>query len=384
MVNLGLSCPYWSLFRLPLIMYLISTLQGAAGNVIVLQPTKPAMTFCDIDPGRWIDVPACQHLFHHSLTGKWPPAKSRTGTPNFPMSSIPVRLSQSELFSFMDFGLNTFAQPSVRINMRSPSKPQSWPDRLLDYVLRVRYTPLHNSHWQFWASVLLMSARQDDMGPLGNTCLGKTFKSGRERWKEKKQCFEQILVQTKMVVLEKQLEAAQRFLAGVRALASYEDIGQKQLKGLLIALCKCKDLSTSQAAAFLEGIDPRIWSEGAVEELQREVAAKTSQVQVDKERTKMQGFSQIPRFLTPELARMILEGPATSDRILQALCLHAGRMSLRVPSEFTIAVFVTLSNWQQIQGGLTEQGKIPEQLWPLAPPALPLQGSPVALLNLLP
>ena len=35
-----------------------STLQGAAGNVIVLQPTKTAMTFCDIDPGRWIDVPA--------------------------------------------------------------------------------------------------------------------------------------------------------------------------------------------------------------------------------------------------------------------------------------------------------------------------------------
>ena len=34
------------------------TLQGAAGNVIVLQPTKTAMTFCDIDLGRWIDVPA--------------------------------------------------------------------------------------------------------------------------------------------------------------------------------------------------------------------------------------------------------------------------------------------------------------------------------------
>ena len=160
-----------------------------------------------------------------------------------------------------------------------------------------------------------------------------------------------------MVGLEKQLESAQRFLAGVRALASYEDIEQKQLKGLLIALCKCKDLSTSQAAALLEGIDPRIWSEGAVEELQREIAAKTSQVEVDKERTKMQDFSQIPRHLTPELARMILEGPATSDQILQALCVHAGRMSLRVPSEFTIAVLVTLSNWKQIQGGLTEQGK---------------------------
>ena len=35
-----------------------SFMQGAAGNVIVLQPTKTAMTFCDINPGRWIDVPA--------------------------------------------------------------------------------------------------------------------------------------------------------------------------------------------------------------------------------------------------------------------------------------------------------------------------------------
>ena len=25
---------------------------------MVLQPTKTAMAFCDIDPGRWLDVPA--------------------------------------------------------------------------------------------------------------------------------------------------------------------------------------------------------------------------------------------------------------------------------------------------------------------------------------
>ena len=32
--------------------------QGAAGNVIVLQPTKTAMTFSDIDLGRRVNVPA--------------------------------------------------------------------------------------------------------------------------------------------------------------------------------------------------------------------------------------------------------------------------------------------------------------------------------------
>ena len=31
---------------------------GSAGNVIVLQPTKTAMTFCDIDLGRQVNVPA--------------------------------------------------------------------------------------------------------------------------------------------------------------------------------------------------------------------------------------------------------------------------------------------------------------------------------------
>ena len=34
-----------------------SMMQGAAGNVIVLQPTKTAMTFCDLDLGRQVNVP---------------------------------------------------------------------------------------------------------------------------------------------------------------------------------------------------------------------------------------------------------------------------------------------------------------------------------------
>ena len=113
-----------------------------------------------------------------------------------------------------------------------------------------------------------------------------------------------ISVQEEMSALEKQLEASQRFLGGVRSLASYEDIQQKQLRGLLIALGKSKDLSTSQAASFVEAIDSRLWSVAAVEELQRQVAAKTSQGEVDSERRRMQDFSQIIHFLTPDLATM--------------------------------------------------------------------------------
>jgi len=132
----------------------------------------------------------------------------------------------------------------------------------------------------------------------------------------------------------------------VGVLRAYEDIQQKQLRGLLIALGKSKDLSTSQAASFVEAIDSRLWSVAAVEELQRQVAAKTSQGEVDSERRRMQDFSQIIHFLTPDLATMILEGNAPADTVLRGLCLHAGRMSLRVPSEQTIATFVTLANWR--------------------------------------
>ena len=32
-------------------------MQGAAGNVIVLQPTETAMTFCDMDVARKVNVP---------------------------------------------------------------------------------------------------------------------------------------------------------------------------------------------------------------------------------------------------------------------------------------------------------------------------------------
>jgi hypothetical protein len=45
-------------------------LQGVAGHVIVLQPTKTAMTFYDIDPGRWIDVPASIFM-SSSCDGQW-------------------------------------------------------------------------------------------------------------------------------------------------------------------------------------------------------------------------------------------------------------------------------------------------------------------------
>ena len=108
-----------------------------------------------------------------------------------------------------------------------------------------------------------------------------------------------------MVALEKQLEASQRFLGGVRSLPSYEDIEQKQLRGLLIAVGKSKDLSTSQSASFLQAIDPRLWSEAAVEELQRLVARKTSQDLASRGRWRAQENARLQSDHTLSVARCV-------------------------------------------------------------------------------
>ena len=88
--------------------------QGAAGNVIVLHPTKTAMTFCDIDPGRWIDVPAS--ISFHVKFQRWDVANPRTTTPFHFMSFVHCHFYHSvqtkvELLDFKSMsGENDLAQ----------------------------------------------------------------------------------------------------------------------------------------------------------------------------------------------------------------------------------------------------------------------------------
>jgi hypothetical protein len=175
---------------------------------------------------------------------------------------------------------------------------------------------------------------------------------------EKKTYFARVLAPAAtMVALDKHLESSQRFLTGVRSLSSYADIEKKQLRGLLLALDKCQKLSTAQGAAFLEALDHTLWSSSSLEELRLRVAEKTTQVEEASARRALQDFSQLYLFLTEELASAILTGSMNNDQLLCALCQHAARLSLRAPSEPTIAVMVTLANWQKIQQGISDKAK---------------------------
>ena len=100
--------------------------QGAAGNVIVLHPTKTAMTFSDIDPGRWIDVPAS--ISFHVKFQRWDVANPRTTTPFHFMSFVHCHFYHSvqaklELLDFKSMsGGNDLAQLKVLVTREvSPS-----------------------------------------------------------------------------------------------------------------------------------------------------------------------------------------------------------------------------------------------------------------------
>ena len=175
---------------------------------------------------------------------------------------------------------------------------------------------------------------------------------------KKKTYFARVLAPATMVAaLDKHLESSQRFLTGVRSLSSCADIEKRQLRGLLLALDKCQKLSTAQGAAFLEALDQTLWSSSSLEELRLRVAEKTMQVEEASARRTLQDFSQLYLFLTEELAAAILTGSMNNDQLLCALCQHAARLSLRAPSEPTIAVMVTLANWQKIQQGIGDKAK---------------------------
>ena len=127
-----------------------STLQGAAGNVIVLQPTKTAMTFCDIDPGRWIDVPANFQ--------KWEEAQPRTSTSFHVKFQFTALLSQSGI----NFGhlrlvqlhrnlLQFFAattSPTVFLIFLDYFAETMSP-MYLDYFVNTT-SPIYNFWWRSW------------------------------------------------------------------------------------------------------------------------------------------------------------------------------------------------------------------------------------------
>ena len=81
--------------------------------------------------------------------------------------------------------------------------------------------------------------------------------------------------------VEKQLEAAQKFLRGIRSLTSYEEVRDKQALhvGVQKALDKVQCFAAAQAAAWLAQVQPDFWGDSQAESFRENVAVKTRPVE---------------------------------------------------------------------------------------------------------
>ena len=129
--------------------------------------------------------------------------------------------------------------------------------------------------------------------------------------------------------VEKQLDAAQRFLLGIRSLSTYEVIRDKQAVGVQKALEKTTVFSAAQAAAFLGLVQPDLWATSHVEVFREQVALKTSPVASDQPRVIAQDFSLLPYYLSEVLAVAIGQTEADTEQLLFRLCHHAVQLTLR-------------------------------------------------------
>lgn len=93
----------------------------------------------------------------------------------------------------------------------------------------------------------------------------------------------------------KQLQAAQRFLTGIRELATYANFVEKQAAGVKKSLGKMPAVSPGEAAGILGAIDPQVWSPSHVEGFRLLLASKTKAVVADNVRTTQQDFATYVR-----------------------------------------------------------------------------------------
>ena len=105
----------------------------------------------------------------------------------------------------------------------------------------------------------------------------------------------------------------------------------------------------AQAAEWLAAFDGELWTAAQVAEYQASIAEKTKALEEQPMRGTGQDFLMLPYYLTEELATMVLAGEDLDrDALLQKLCYHASKLTLRNASEASKAMLLVLANWRAV------------------------------------
>eukprot|EP00435_Cladocopium_sp_Y103_P061924 s1727_g23.t1 len=137
------------------------------------------------------------------------------------------------------------------------------------------------------------------------------------------------------MTVEKQLDAAQKFLRGIVSLASYEEARNKQAVGLQKSLEK----------AGPHSVLPK-----------RQLGLVFCRLTYGGDSSRggcAQDFTLLPHYPSDDLAGDIGNVNVDSDHLLLRVCQHAAKMSLRNASEATKATLVVLAHWVACKRGLS-------------------------------
>ena len=145
----------------------------------------------------------------------------------------------------------------------------------------------------------------------------------------------------KMAQIIRQLQATQKFLAGLKQLPTFKEVRDKQLVQLKAVIAKSVGLSTEKVAGIISTFDESLWEESSLLSLKQLLAEKIEEEE-PKERRAMQDYTALPMYLDEHWWNVI--DKTTSDVVLlEQLTKHAGNLGLRCPTEPTMATLCILA-----------------------------------------
>ena len=146
------------------------------------------------------------------------------------------------------------------------------------------------------------------------------------------------------LAVQRQLEAAQRFLSGLTTLPTYAEARARQLEKLRKVLTSTPDLSTKQSGDLLLSLDTALWDEKSLEDLRSWIAEKTGLEDLESGgRRQSQDYMNLPSFLPDWLWKNLLDPNEAPEVSLEKLCGYAANLGLRLPTEGTLAMLCTLA-----------------------------------------
>ena len=146
--------------------------------------------------------------------------------------------------------------------------------------------------------------------------------------------------------IKKQLDAAQRFLSGLKSLASFDLRVSEYATLLKQQIEQSENWSTAEGSEILALLDDSLWGSESVN-LKELIASRCvlrdgETSKTGKERRPLQDFLNLPLYLTHDLWLKLLGGNMSFENKLEILLRHSGALGLRCPTEQTCALLLAM------------------------------------------